>query len=128
MTDLPAPEQWVLTKMSEAEVAEMIEKYIDFVDKSGRSVRLPQAAHIYPYRGPDTNKVPNGLLLRADWHTLFDCGLVTVDPSTMAIVVTCALRGSEYGAFHGRPLGVPRRAVDQPSKEALALHRKLAGI
>ena len=34
-----------------------------------------EAAHIFPYRGEDTNKVVNGLLLRADVHTLFDCGL-----------------------------------------------------
>ena len=41
MTSLPAPEQWVLSKMNEMEVAEMIEKYIDFVDpKTGRSVHL----------------------------------------------------------------------------------------
>ena len=29
-----------------------------------------EAAHIFPYRGEDTNKVVNGLLLRADVHTL----------------------------------------------------------
>jgi hypothetical protein len=29
MTKLPTPEQWVLSKMSEMEVAEMIERYID---------------------------------------------------------------------------------------------------
>ena len=37
-----------------------------------------EAAHIHPYRGPDTNKVPNGLLLRSDIHTLFDCGLLAI--------------------------------------------------
>ena len=45
MTGLPAPEQWVLTKMNEMEVAEMIEKHIDFYkeDKDGNrtSVHLP---------------------------------------------------------------------------------------
>jgi hypothetical protein len=45
MTSLPPPEQWVLCKMSEMEVAEMIEKYIDFFkeDEWGnrRSVHLP---------------------------------------------------------------------------------------
>ena len=33
MTKLPAPEQWVLSKMNEMEVAEMIERYIDYVDE-----------------------------------------------------------------------------------------------
>jgi hypothetical protein len=46
MTRLPPPEQWVLCKMSEMEVAEMIEKYIDFYkvdEETGiiRSVHLP---------------------------------------------------------------------------------------
>ena len=40
MTKLPPPEQWVIKRMSQAEVAEMIERHIDFVDK-GRSVHLP---------------------------------------------------------------------------------------
>jgi hypothetical protein len=39
---LPAPKQYVLAKMSEMEVAEMIESFIDYYDpKTGRSVHLP---------------------------------------------------------------------------------------
>ena len=45
MTNLPPPEQWVLCKMNEMEVAEMIEEHIDYytVDENGnlRSVHLP---------------------------------------------------------------------------------------
>ena len=45
MTSLPRPEQWVLCKMNEMELAEMIEEHIDYytVDKDGsvRSVHLP---------------------------------------------------------------------------------------
>ena len=33
MTNLPPPQQWVIKRMSQAEVAEMIERHIDFVDK-----------------------------------------------------------------------------------------------
>src|SRR5271163_279176 len=44
MTKLPPPEQWVLCKMNEMEVAEMIERHIDFYveDNNGnrRSVHL----------------------------------------------------------------------------------------
>ena len=41
MTKLPPPAQWVLSKMTEMEVAEMIEQHIDFytVDKDGMSDR-----------------------------------------------------------------------------------------
>ena len=45
MTSLPPPEQWVLSKMNEMEVAEMIEEHIDYytVDEDGtrRSVHFP---------------------------------------------------------------------------------------
>jgi hypothetical protein len=41
MTSLPAPEQWVIKRMSVEECAEMIERHINFVDKNGRSVHLP---------------------------------------------------------------------------------------
>ena len=41
MTRLPPPEQWVMTRLNEMQVAELIEKYIDYVDDEGRSVHLP---------------------------------------------------------------------------------------
>ena len=41
MTKLQAPEQWLLSRMNEMECAEMIEEYIDYIDKNGRSVHLP---------------------------------------------------------------------------------------
>jgi hypothetical protein len=45
MTRLPPPEQWVMSKMSEMEVAEMIEEHIDYYtedeDGNRRSVHLP---------------------------------------------------------------------------------------
>ena len=40
--------------------------------------RVLEAAHISPYLGLHTNSVTNGLLLRADIHTLFDLSLLTV--------------------------------------------------
>jgi hypothetical protein len=39
-----------------------------------------EAAHIKPYMGDHSNHVTNGLLLRADVHTLFDLGLVRIHP------------------------------------------------
>jgi hypothetical protein len=41
MTKLPTPEQWALMRMNEIELAEEIEKFIDFVGDGGRSVHLP---------------------------------------------------------------------------------------
>ena len=63
-----------------------------------------EAAHIYPYRGEHTNKVNNGLLLRSDIHTLFDCGLLAIDSETMTIIISGKLKGSEYEVLDGRNL------------------------
>jgi len=84
-----------------------------------------EAAHIFPYLGPDTNKVDNGLLLRADLHTLFDCSLVEIDPTTLAVVVSEKLRASEYGVLHGRALRPPRHPAQVPSADALQRRRAL---
>jgi hypothetical protein len=38
--DLPAPEQWLLTRANEMQLAELIERHIDFVAPDGRNVHL----------------------------------------------------------------------------------------
>jgi putative restriction endonuclease len=87
-----------------------------------------EAAHITPYLGPETNKVENGLLLRADLHTLFDCGLLTIEPDSMTVMVAARLLESEYGSLHGRKLRVPKQPGQNPSTDALKLrHPSLVG-
>ncbi|HWX49175.1 MAG TPA: DUF3427 domain-containing protein [Roseomonas sp.] len=83
-----------------------------------------EAAHILPYRGAETNHPSNGLLLRTDLHTLFDCGLVSVDPNGAdgpRLVVASSLRGTEYGALDGRLLRVREPGAAPLSTEALAM-------
>jgi hypothetical protein len=41
LSGLPAPKQWLLSRLSEAECAELIEKHINYVDEEGTSVQLP---------------------------------------------------------------------------------------
>lgn len=43
-------------------------------------LELLEAAHIQPYRGDEDNHPDNGLLLRADLHTLFDLDLLGIEP------------------------------------------------
>lgn len=50
-------------------------------------VETLEAAHIVPYQGPGTNHSLNGLLLRADLHTLFDLGLLAIAAETLTILV-----------------------------------------
>jgi hypothetical protein len=41
VTHMPVPEQWVIHTMNEMEVAELIERHIEFFDHKGRSVHCP---------------------------------------------------------------------------------------
>lgn len=85
-------------------------------------VDVLEAAHISPYMGTVTNHVTNGLLLRADIHTLFDCGLLSVDPATRTIVIADSLVGSTYESLGGRKLRVPKNPAYTPSRKALTRH------
>lgn len=80
-----------------------------------------EAAHIYPYQGPETNHVTNGLLLRADIHTLFDCGLLTIDPDSLKVQVKDQLRDSSYSVYDKQPLRVPQEPAQEPSPTALRM-------
>jgi len=83
---------------------------------------LLEAAHIVPYQGADTNVVSNGLLLRADIHTLFDLGLLWIDPDHRVVRLAEALRDSEYRNWADEPIFVPQHLSDQPSAMALLSH------
>jgi hypothetical protein len=83
------------------------------------AVSALEAAHITPYLGPESNHVANGLLLRADIHTLLDLNLIGIDPESFAVVVAEQLRGTCYEEMDGQELIVPDDAALAPSKEAL---------
>jgi putative restriction endonuclease len=83
-----------------------------------------EAAHILPYRGPQTNHVANGLLLRADMHDLFDLGLIAIDTGSMTLLLSKELAGTEYETYAGKSLWLPGEADARPSTEALDKHRE----
>lgn len=89
---------------------------------------LLEAAHIAPYRGPQTNHVQNGLLLRSDIHTLFDCGLITIDPASNGIILSSRLNRSSYRKLAGRKIRSAKQIDQAPSKEAIAKHRLSTGL
>jgi hypothetical protein len=78
-----------------------------------------EAAHITPYLGPDTNLIGNGLLLRADIHTLWDLGLVAVNPISMVVSVSPSVHDQEYLDLAGCAVFQPTEASAQASKAAL---------
>ncbi len=81
-----------------------------------------EAAHIVLYRGDHTNKISNGLLLRADLHTLFDCQLLAIDPDTMKVLLAPCIAGSEYKNWCDRRIRLPKSIKDQPNKKDLRKH------
>jgi hypothetical protein len=80
-----------------------------------------EAAHIRPYTGPHRNVVTNGLLLRADLHTLFDLRLLRIDPETMLVNLSADLLSSRYAEFHLKPLRLPSDLRHTPDRSALGL-------
>jgi hypothetical protein len=87
-----------------------------------------EAAYIVPFRGKFTHHPTNGLLLRADLHTLFDLGKVAIDTRNMTLVLADELMESSYRILAGRPLRFPKDENQRPNPEALDLHRRLAGL
>jgi tetratricopeptide (TPR) repeat protein len=78
-----------------------------------------EAAHIIPYSDTENNHPSNGLLLRADLHTLFDLNLIAINPDTMQVYLTPNLRHTSYGELHGKPLQLPKNKAYYPRKDAL---------
>ncbi|MDO8788087.1 MAG: HNH endonuclease [Sulfuritalea sp.] len=86
-----------------------------------------EAAHIVPYSKDGSHDVRNGLLLRADFHRLFDVGLVSVTPD-LKIRVSPRIRetwfnGKIYYRLDNQPLSVlPDRTDLQPDRDRLGWH------
>lgn len=86
-----------------------------------------EAAHIVPYSGEGGHNVSNGLLLRADFHRLFDVGLVSVTPD-LKIRVSPRIReewfnGKAYYRLDDKPLSVvPGHPSMRPDPELLDWH------
>jgi hypothetical protein len=78
-----------------------------------------EAAHLRPYRGTHTNLVTNGLLLRADIHTLLDYRFWAPEPETRAIVISKRLFGTQYDEFSGRRIAEPAAATQRPADSVL---------
>ena len=79
----------------------------------------PAPSRLRPYRGTHTNLVTNGLLLRADIHTLLDYKLLAPEPETRAIVISRRLVGTQYDEFSGRRIAEPAAVTQRPADSVL---------
>ena len=92
-----------------------------------RTLPVLEAAHIKPYSETGPHLVANGLLLRSDFHILFDNGYVTVDED-LRVQVSDKIKekfenGREYYQYRDKPLLIVPRGLDErPSREYLRWH------
>lgn len=82
-----------------------------------------EAAHIIPYKGTGTNVINNGILLRSDWHTLFDLGYWTLS-NDYRIIISDALEADDYTGYDKEKIRLPQLKNKHPSQAAVAKHRK----
>jgi hypothetical protein len=78
MTRLPAPEQWVLSKMNEMEIAELIERYIDYFDEWGCPANLPMP-FVRHFMRRDDEALPTVVAIANLPIVLADGGLLASD-------------------------------------------------
>jgi hypothetical protein len=105
--------------------AKLFDAYAGACAVTGTGVaEVLQAAHIEPYNGMPTNLVPNGLLLRADVHDLFDRGMLWISAG-MRVSISPELVGSLYGELKGRKLRLPTSEACRPDPLRLAKHRRV---
>lgn len=80
-----------------------------------RVEELLEAAHIVPHAQGTNYRVSNGLLLRADIHTLYDLHLLSVD-ERYRVHLPKRLMLTNYRTYHGADLkALPATCVQQPS-------------
>lgn len=94
-----------------------------------KTLPVLEAAHIKPYSLNGPHEISNGLLLRRDFHTLFDRGYITVDKN-LTIEVSHRIKedygnGKEYYLYHGKKLSIiPENYENMPNKQYLEWHNK----
>ena len=89
-----------------------------------KTLPVLEAAHIRPYADGGGHEVGNGLLLRSDFHTLFDAGYLTID-TDYRLLVSKRLKeefsnGRHYYEHHGaRVPNLPTRTDLLPSSASI---------
>ncbi len=91
---------------------------------------LVEGAHIKPYRGDEDNSPLNGLLLRADLHTMYDLYLLGINPDTLTVHLHPKALQAGYDQYNGIKLGVlgNKRPALQPLTERWIEYEKRLAI
>jgi hypothetical protein len=88
-----------------------------------------EAAHIQPHASGGRMTTSNGLLLRADIHTLFDLGLIAIDPTNWSVLMHPSISRTDTGkGIRGRKLRLPVNPSDHPCRMSLDQRRVACGL
>lgn len=94
-----------------------------------KTLPVLEAAHIKPYSQNGPHEISNGLLLRKDFHALFDRGYLTIDKN-LNVEVSHRIKedfgnGKEYYAHHGSKLIIlPEQKEHLPDTYFLEWHNE----
>ncbi|MBR2811784.1 MAG: HNH endonuclease [Solobacterium sp.] len=94
-----------------------------------KTLPVLEAAHIRPYAEKGPHLTSNGILMKSDFHTLFDRGYITIAPD-YHIVVSSRLHddygnGKDYYKYHGEKLLIlPDEKNQLPAAQYLNWHNK----
>ncbi|MBO3085179.1 HNH endonuclease [Cellulomonas fengjieae] len=91
-------------------------------------VQVLEAAHIRPYKGPNTNLPSNGILLRADLHRMWDVGLLAVHEEDLTVLVADHVTDPGYVALRGTVIRIPELPGQRPRPDALWQQRDWAQL
>lgn len=80
-----------------------------------------EAAHVFPFAEDRNYELSNGILMRADMHTLFDLFLLSIEPKTTAVWLAPGLL-PHYGELHSRIVKFPKDPSLRPDAARLEHH------
>jgi putative restriction endonuclease len=95
-----------------------------------KTLPVLEAAHIKPYALAGPHSISNGLLLRSDFHKLFDAGYLTLT-NNFRVEVSKRIKeefenGKEYYQFHGKELlYLPTEDKEKPRAEFIQWHNEI---
>ncbi len=88
-------------------------------------IQALDAAHIVDHSKSRVNHTDNGILLRADLHSLFDQNLLRINPDSLKIDASIELRDGPYWKYHGKKI---RKRLDGNYPGRKFLEDKWSGI
>ncbi|MBM7556727.1 HNH endonuclease [Halanaerobacter jeridensis] len=87
------------------------------------NAELLDAVHIHPHLTSNRHHPKNGILLRTDFHKLFDEGLITITPGYQVLVAS-QLESDYYHEYHNKDIYLPDDHIFYPDQQVLEFHNR----